>query len=122
MATEIKVPSVGESITEGTISRWLKKDGEQVQVEEPLFELETEKATTEIPAPLSGILLITVPEGKTVAIGSVVGRIDEANASRPSGKSTEKHGVARPNAQAPVRQEKADGKSDSEKPARPCCW
>jgi len=118
VATEIKVPSVGESITEGTISRWLKKDGEQVQVEEPLFELETEKATTEIPAPLSGILLITVPEGKTVAIGSVVGRIDEANASRPSGKSTEKHGVARPNAQAPVRQEKADGKSDSEKPAR----
>src|SRR5262249_8870918 len=77
MPIDIKVPSVGESISEGTIARWFKKDGDLVKAEEPLFELETEKATTEIAAPSDGILHITVPEGKTVAIGSVVGRIDE---------------------------------------------
>ncbi|HZT80780.1 MAG TPA: biotin/lipoyl-containing protein, partial [Gemmataceae bacterium] len=77
MAVEVKVPSVGESITEGTIARWLKKDGETVRAEEPLFELETEKATTEVAAPASGALRITVPEGKTVAVGSVVAQIEE---------------------------------------------
>ena len=77
MAVEIKVPSVGESISEGTIARWLKKNGDAVRADEPVFELETEKATSEIPAPAAGTLHITVPEGKTVAIGSVVGRIEE---------------------------------------------
>src|SRR5262245_11844587 len=87
MPVDIKVPSVGESITEGTVARWFKKDGEPVHSEEPLFELETEKATTEIPAPADGVLHITVREGKTVPIGSVVGRIDEkAAAERPSRK------------------------------------
>src|SRR5262249_843870 len=83
MATEIKVPAIGESITEGTISRWLKKDGEAVRAEEPVFELETEKATTEVPAPAAGTLHIAVPEGKTVPIGAVVGRIDETHAVSP---------------------------------------
>ncbi|TMQ33255.1 MAG: hypothetical protein E6K70_14110, partial [Planctomycetota bacterium] len=82
MATEIKVPAVGESITEGTVARWLKKDGEAVRAEEPLFELETEKATTEIPAPVAGTLHITVPEGRTVPIGAVVGRIEEGGPQR----------------------------------------
>jgi 2-oxoglutarate dehydrogenase E2 component (dihydrolipoamide succinyltransferase) len=76
MTVEIKVPSVGESITEGTIARWLKKDGDLVAVNDPLFELETEKATTEVPATVAGRLSIQVPEGKTVAIGNVIGRID----------------------------------------------
>jgi 2-oxoglutarate dehydrogenase E2 component (dihydrolipoamide succinyltransferase) len=81
MATEIKVPSVGESITEGTVSRWLKEDGAQVRADEPVFELETEKATTEVAAPVAGTLRITVPQGTTVAIGSVVGRIEESKAA-----------------------------------------
>src|SRR5436309_1601740 len=89
MSVAIKVPSVGESITEGNISRWLKKDGDHVEVEEPLFELETEKATSPVPAPASGVLHITVPEGQTVAIGAVVGQIEPAaagaaNKSKPS--------------------------------------
>jgi 2-oxoglutarate dehydrogenase E2 component (dihydrolipoamide succinyltransferase) len=83
MAVEIKVPSVGESITEGTIARWLKKDGAPVRADEPLFELETEKATTEVAAPTAGTLRITVQEGQTVAIGSVVGRIEEGAVSPP---------------------------------------
>jgi 2-oxoglutarate dehydrogenase E2 component (dihydrolipoamide succinyltransferase) len=80
MAVEIKVPAVGESITEGTVARWLKKDGDSVRADEPLFELETEKATSEIAAPAAGTLHITVPEGQTVAIGAVVGQIEKGAA------------------------------------------
>src|SRR6266478_357422 len=80
MAVEIKVPSVGESITEGTIARWLKKNGDAVRANEPLFELETDKATGEIPSPADGTLQIMVPEGQTVAIGAVVGRIEKGAA------------------------------------------
>jgi 2-oxoglutarate dehydrogenase E2 component (dihydrolipoamide succinyltransferase) len=76
MAVDIKVPSVGESISEGTLARWLKKDGDAVRADEPLFELETEKATTEVAAPAAGVLHVTVPEGQTVAIGATVGRIE----------------------------------------------
>src|SRR5262245_44449073 len=81
MAIEIKVPSVGESITEGVVSRWLKKDGEMVRAGEPIVELETEKATTEVPAPASGKLSTSVPEGNTVAIGAILGRIEEQETS-----------------------------------------
>jgi 2-oxoglutarate dehydrogenase E2 component (dihydrolipoamide succinyltransferase) len=77
MAVEIKVPSGGESITEGVVSRWIKKDGEMVRAGEPVVELETEKAATEVPAPASGKLIASVPEGKTVTIGQVLGRIEE---------------------------------------------
>jgi 2-oxoglutarate dehydrogenase E2 component (dihydrolipoamide succinyltransferase) len=81
MAIDIKVPAVGESITEGTLARWLKKDGDFVKADEPLFELETEKATTEIAAPASGRLVIRVREGETVPIGAVVGEIEEKAAA-----------------------------------------
>jgi 2-oxoglutarate dehydrogenase E2 component (dihydrolipoamide succinyltransferase) len=81
MPIDIKVPSVGESIAEGSIARWLKKDGAHVAVDEPLFELETEKATQDVPAPAAGILHITIGEGKTVAIGAVVGSIEPSAAS-----------------------------------------
>src|SRR5207245_10610779 len=85
LPVEIEVPSVRESITEGVVSRWLKKNGENVRADEPVLELETEKATTEVAAPASGKLVTTVPEGKTVTIGAVVGRIEEGAApSAPS--------------------------------------
>jgi 2-oxoglutarate dehydrogenase E2 component (dihydrolipoamide succinyltransferase) len=80
MSVEIKVPSVGESITEGTIAQWLKKDGEAVQADEPVLEIETEKATTPIAAPASGRLKITVTAGQIVKIGQVVGRVEEGAA------------------------------------------
>jgi 2-oxoglutarate dehydrogenase E2 component (dihydrolipoamide succinyltransferase) len=90
MAIEIKVPTVGESITEGTVARWLKKDGEAVRADEPLYELETEKATTEVASPAAGTLRIKVNEGQTVAIGAVIGRIEDvaANAVVTDGKAT----------------------------------
>ncbi|MBV9124553.1 MAG: 2-oxoglutarate dehydrogenase complex dihydrolipoyllysine-residue succinyltransferase [Planctomycetes bacterium] len=91
MAIEVKVPAIGESITEGTLNRWFKKDGEAVKTDEPLYELETEKATTEVAAPAGGTLHITVPEGQTVPIGAVVGRIEAgAPAAAPGRDGGEK--------------------------------
>jgi 2-oxoglutarate dehydrogenase E2 component (dihydrolipoamide succinyltransferase) len=77
-SVSIKVPSVGESITEGILARWLKPDGARVEAGEPLFELETDKASSVVPAPGSGVLKIGVAEGETVPIGATVGAIDPA--------------------------------------------
>jgi len=77
MPVDIKVPPVGESVSEGTIARWLKKEGDLVKQDEPVYELETEKATQEVPAPATGVLHIQAKEGTTLPIGSVVGSIDE---------------------------------------------
>ena len=82
--TDIKVPSVGESVTEGVLSRWIKKSGDYVKSGEALFELETDKAAQEVPAPASGVLTASVKEGTTVNIGSVVGTIDTSVAA-PAG-------------------------------------
>ncbi len=76
MATEIKVPSLGESITEATVAKWLKHPGEAVAVDEPVAELETDKVTLEVPAPASGTLSeILAEEGTNVPVGAVLGRI-----------------------------------------------
>ncbi len=80
---DIKVPSPGESITEGTLSRWLKPSGSFVKMDEPVFELESDKAAVEVNAPASGVLTANVAEGSTVRVGAVVGRIDE-NAKAPA--------------------------------------
>jgi pyruvate dehydrogenase E2 component (dihydrolipoamide acetyltransferase) len=77
MATDVVMPQMGESIFEGTITKWLKKPGEQVQRDEPLFEISTDKVDAEIPAPASGVLKeIKVQEGTTVQVNTVVGVID----------------------------------------------
>jgi 2-oxoglutarate dehydrogenase E2 component (dihydrolipoamide succinyltransferase) len=84
---DVVMPQMGESIVEGTLTRWLKKAGDSVQRDEPLFEISTDKVDTEIPAPAAGVLAeITVEEGKTVAINTVVGKIDETGsaAAKPS--------------------------------------
>jgi 2-oxoglutarate dehydrogenase E2 component (dihydrolipoamide succinyltransferase) len=78
MVTEIRVPSLGESVTEATVARWLKQPGDKVARDEPLAELETDKATLELPAPAAGVLAeILTPEGAEVPIGAVLGRIAE---------------------------------------------
>jgi 2-oxoglutarate dehydrogenase E2 component (dihydrolipoamide succinyltransferase) len=79
MAIEIKVPALGESVTEATVGQWFKQPGDAVTVDEPLVELETDKVTVEVPAPSAGVLAdIKVPQGGTVAIGAVLGAIDNA--------------------------------------------
>ena len=79
---EIKVPPVGESVTEALIAKWHKQDGERVEKDEPLCEIETDKITMEINAEVAGTLFITVREGTTVAIGTVVGVIKEGAAPK----------------------------------------
>jgi 2-oxoglutarate dehydrogenase E2 component (dihydrolipoamide succinyltransferase) len=76
MQLEIKVPSVGESVTEATLAQWYKKDGDQVRKDELLFVLETDKVTLEIEAEADGVLQISKSEGETIPIGAVVGTID----------------------------------------------
>ncbi len=79
MATEIKVPALGESITSATVARWIKHRGEAVVADEPLVELETDKVTVEVNAPVSGVLTaISVPEGTEVEVGAVLGVVDPA--------------------------------------------
>ena len=78
MAIDIRVPALGESVTEATVAKWLKKPGDAVAADEPLVELETDKVTVEVPAPSAGVLSdIRVPAGMTTAVGSVLGTIGE---------------------------------------------
>src|ERR1700751_2257276 len=78
MQVDVIMPQMGESIFEGTITKWLKKPGEKVERDEPLFEISTDKVDTEIPAPSAGTLSeVLVQEGATVGINPVVARIDE---------------------------------------------
>src|SRR6476469_3212112 len=80
MATEIRVPTLGESVTEATVGQWYKQAGDAVTADEPLVELETDKVTVEVPAPASGVLSeIVVKAGDTVAVGSVLGAIAEGD-------------------------------------------
>jgi len=79
--TEIRVPTLGESVTEATIGRWFKKAGDAVAVDEPLVELETDKVTIEVPAPSAGVLgEISAKDGETVAVGALLGQIMEGAA------------------------------------------
>jgi pyruvate dehydrogenase E2 component (dihydrolipoamide acetyltransferase) len=84
MSTPVVMPQMGESIAEGTIVRWIKKVGDTVDRDEPLFEISTDKVDAEIPSPTAGVLLeIAVKEGETVPIHSVVATIGEAG-TKPS--------------------------------------
>ena len=88
MALEIKVPTVGESITEVTVSRWLKNDGDYVEMDEVICELESDKATFELNAEAAGILKTMAAEGDSIAVGAVICSID-TDAKAPSGKKAE---------------------------------
>src|SRR6185503_18318288 len=78
MATDVQVPALGESITEGTLAQWLKKPGEAVKADEPIASLETDKVSVEVPSPVAGVLTEQlVQEGDEVAVGAVIARIDQ---------------------------------------------
>ncbi|HKA71982.1 MAG TPA: 2-oxoglutarate dehydrogenase complex dihydrolipoyllysine-residue succinyltransferase [Xanthobacteraceae bacterium] len=96
---EIRVPTLGESVTEATIGRWFKQPGEKVAVDEPVVELETDKVTIEVPAPAAGVLSdIAAKDGSTVAVGALLGRIEEGAgaAASPTAKPSEKTATAKP--------------------------
>ena len=97
MTVEIKVPAMGESVTEATISKWFKKEGESVKRDEPLLELETDKVTVEVPSPADGsIESITAQAGSTVAVGALLGAIAEGKAGSAPAPT-----AAAPKAEAP---------------------
>src|SRR4051812_50120041 len=78
MSDSVQMPALGESVTEGTVTRWLKQVGEHVDVDEPLLEVSTDKVDTEIPSPVEGVLQeILVSEDETVAVGTALARIGE---------------------------------------------
>ena len=105
MPTDVIMPQMGESIFEGTITKWLKKPGDKVQRDEPLFEISTDKVDAEIPAPASGILQeIKVAEGTTVRVNTVVGTISADGEAAAAAKAV--CGSAR--RQAGTREEKQE--------------
>jgi pyruvate dehydrogenase E2 component (dihydrolipoamide acetyltransferase) len=112
MPTDIIMPQMGESIVEGTITKWLKKPGDKVQRDEPLFEISTDKVDAEIPAPASGVLQeIKVTEGTTVGVNTVVGTI------AADGEAAVKPTKAAPAAAPPAKEEKKEEKKPTATPA-----
>jgi len=119
MLTDIIMPQMGESIVEGTITKWLKKPGDKVQRDEPLFEISTDKVDAEIPAPASGILQeIKVTEGTTVGVNTIVGTIavDGEAAAAPAKSSPAKAAPAPP---AAAKEEKKAAPTPGPAPAAP---
>ena len=108
MSVSVSMPQLGESVTEGTVTRWLKQEGERVEADEPLLEVSTDKVDTEIPSPVSGILRgITVAEDETVAVGAELAIIDEegaaASLASPAASAPAAAPAAEPEAPAPAQ-------------------
>src|SRR5260370_8416022 len=102
--TDVVMPQMGESIVEGTLTKWLKKKGDRVERDEPLFEISTDKVDTEIPAPAAGVLGdVLVQEGATVAIGTVVGRIEDGAAAEHPAQKPQAHPPEKPAAPPPAK-------------------
>jgi 2-oxoglutarate dehydrogenase E2 component (dihydrolipoamide succinyltransferase) len=120
MATEIRVPTLGESVTEATVGQWFKKIGDQVAADEPLLELETDKVTLEVPAPVAGVIeAIAAKDGDTVGVGALLGSISANGAAAKgvagaTGSPAEKTATARPINAAPE-----EPKSPMAAPAKP---
>src|ERR1700683_1911091 len=97
MSIEIKVPAMGESVTEATVGRWFKKEGDSVSRDEPLLELETDKVTVEVPAPADGAIeSIAVQAGATVQVGTVLGAISEGAVGKKAAAPASQAAQAQP--------------------------
>ena len=115
---EIRVPTLGESVTEATIGKWFKKPGDAIAVDEPLVELETDKVTIEVPAPVAGVLGdIAAKDGDTVAVGALLGQIKEGSGAAPAAKA-ERKGEAPAKAAAPAAPQPAAAKPAPSSPAK----
>jgi pyruvate dehydrogenase E2 component (dihydrolipoamide acetyltransferase) len=119
MPTSVTMPALGESVTEGTVTRWLKQEGEQVEVDEPLLEVSTDKVDTEIPSPAAGVLTkILVAEDETVEVGAelaVIGGGDDGSAPEPAAEPEPAEAAAEPEPE-PAQQE-APAPQQEEQPA-----
>src|SRR3954462_9071367 len=111
MATNVVMPKMGESITEGTVLRWLKKPGDQVKKDEPILEISTDKVDTEVPSPVAGTLLQQVAQEKeTVAVGALIAVVGEA------GEVAEKNSSQKAEGSEQVKTEKKAEQAESPKP------
>lgn len=104
MSVSVTLPALGESVTEGTVTRWLKAEGEHVEADEPLLEVSTDKVDTEIPAPVSGVLAsIKVAEDETVEVGAELAVIDDGSgAPAAAAPAAEPAAAPAPAAEAPA--------------------
>jgi pyruvate dehydrogenase E2 component (dihydrolipoamide acetyltransferase) len=114
MSVSVSMPQLGESVTEGTVTRWLKKEGERVEVDEPLLEVSTDKVDTEIPSPASGILRgIAVDEDETVAVGAQLAVIEDSETSESAPEP-----AAPPQDAAPAAEDSAPAPQAAAEPAQ----
>lgn len=103
MAVEIRVPQLGESVSEATVAKWFKKVGDSIAADEPLVELETDKVTVEVPAPSAGVLTaISAATGSEVSVGAVLGTVDSKGMAAAPNKTASK--PAAPNGHQPTAQ------------------
>src|SRR5438067_10579476 len=126
MSHNVEMPSLGESITEATLLQWLKKEGDRVKVDEPLCELESDKATVDLPSPESGVLHHIKKAGETAHVGEVIARIDPVEADgepsakardpseEPSAVLSEKAKADKPSAASPKKAESEERAAPSE--------
>src|SRR5690242_7265711 len=132
MASEVTLPALGESVTEGTVTRWLKQVGDTVAVDEPLLEVSTDKVDTEIPSPVAGTLLeIKADEDDTIEIGAVLALIGDENEAGGSGDSgdsgdqpeeqpaAEEQQHEEPVAEEPAAEEQHEEPVEQEQPEEP---
>ncbi|MFL6182554.1 MAG: 2-oxoglutarate dehydrogenase, E2 component, dihydrolipoamide succinyltransferase [Actinomycetes bacterium] len=117
MSLSVKMPALGESVTEGTVTRWLKKEGDEITTDEPLLEVSTDKVDTEIPAPATGVLLrILAHEDEVVAVGAELAVIGEANEAPLRSSADDEPGAAAPTAEPEPEPEPAAPSSPAAQP------
>ena len=115
-ATDVEMPELGESVTEGTITQWLKSVGDSVEVDEPLLEVSTDKVDTEIPSPVAGTLVeILADEDDTIDVGAVIARIGDGNA-KPAASEKKGEPKAEPKEEAPAKEEAPKEEPKKEEP------
>ena len=102
MAFDVRIPPLGESVTEGVILRWVKRDGDGVRPDDILLELETDKATMELPAERAGVLRILRREGEKVSVGDVIARIEEGGAAEEAKPAPDARAAERARGQPPA--------------------
>ena len=120
MATSVEMPELGESVTEGTITTWLKKVGDTVEVDEPLLEVSTDKVDTEIPSPVAGVLLeILAEEDDTVDVGEVIAKIGDEDESGDSGSDDSADEAVEDEAEEAAEDEAADDEKSEDKSEKP---
>ena len=116
---EIRVPTLGESVTEATIGKWFKKAGDVVAVDEPVVELETDKVTIEVPSPAAGVLTdVAAKDGETVAVGALLGAIKEGAGAVPAGRPDQKTERAKAVDAGPEQPQLKEDRPPAEAPAR----